>query len=67
MLVLVTWAILRCFKPLPPVTSSCFVNAAICAFASMSWDSRADLDEVLLLGVVGTRGGITEGVENVVG
>ena len=49
------------------MTSSCFVNAAIWAFASMSWASRVDLDEVLLLGVVGTRGGITEGVENVVG
>jgi hypothetical protein len=49
------------------VTSSCFVNAAIWAFASISWDSRLDLDEVLLLGVVGTRGGIAEGVKNVVG
>jgi hypothetical protein len=53
--------------PLPAVTSSCFVNAAIWALASMSCDSRDDLVEVLLLGVTGTRGGITEGVKNVVG
>lgn len=37
--------LLRCRRPLPPVTSSCFVNAAIWAFASRSWASTGEVDD----------------------
>jgi hypothetical protein len=35
---------LRCRMPFPPVTSSCFVNAAIWALASMSWASAEEVE-----------------------
>ena len=60
--------LLRCRRPLPPVTSSCFVNAAIWAFASRSCASMEVVDDMGGGGggtTGGTTGGMMEGVEKV--